>query len=490
MEKKSFLAVDLGASSGRHVLGEFDGTKLEIEEIHRFPNGPIDLAGTLYWDLPGLWRNIKKGLIKADSHAKLTSVGVDTWGVDFGLLGRDDTLLGNPVHYRDSRTDNVPEQSYQTISCQDLFRKTGVQSAQHYTLFQVLAMQWANSPLLEQAKSFLMMPDLFHWLLSGRKSNEYTIASTSEMLDPASKQWSSEIFDKFDLPREIFGEVVMPGTNLGPLRPEFGISTDVVVPGSHDTASAVMAVPTDSPFMAVPDWCYISAGTWALLGLELPEPNLSDAAFSMGFTNEGGVGGTTRLIRNNCGLWLVQECKRVWNSQGKGWTWEDLNAMSADAKPLVSLIDPTSPDFWTPASMPEAICDYCRKTGQPVPESEGAILRAAIESLALMFCIQVAECESITGQPIRTIHMVGGGIQNRQLCQATADASGRPVVAGPTEATAIGSLMTQALAAGLVSSVPEARAVIRASFPPEEYTPSGDPRWAEALERFGSLSTS
>jgi rhamnulokinase len=412
---------------------------------------------------------------------------VDTWGVDFGLLGRGDVLLGNPVHYRDSRTDNVPEQAYETVSCQDLFRMTGAQSAQHCTIFQVLAMKWADSPILEQAESCLMMPDLFHWLLSGRKSNEYTIATTSEMLDPLSKDWSSTIFEKFDLPRKIFGEIVMPGTNLGPLRPELGVAADVVVPGSHDTANAVMAVPTESPFMTVPDWCYISVGTWALLGLELPDPNTSDEAFSLGFTNEGGVGGTTRLIRNNCGLWLVQECKRVWNSQGKDWDWEALNRMLADAEPFVSLIDPASPDFWTPESMPEAIRGYCRKTGQPVPESEGAILRAAIESLALMFCLQLAECEAMTGQPIRTIHMVGGGIQNRQLCQATADACGRTVVAGPTEATAIGSIMTQALAAGLVGSVPEARAVVRASFPPEVYTPSGDPRWAEALERFRSL---
>lgn len=487
MKKKSFLAVDLGASSGRHVLGQFDGTKLEIEEIHRFPNGPINLAGTLYWGLPTLWRNVKKGLLKAGTDTELTSVGVDTWGVDFGMLGRGDTLLGNPVHYRDSRTDNVPEKAFETVSCQDLFRMTGVQSAQHYTLFQILAMKWANSPILEQAESFLMMPDLFHWLLSGRKSNEYTIASTSEMLDPPSKKWSAGVFEKFGLPGTIFNDIVMPGTNLGPLRPELGVSADVVVPGSHDTASAVMAVPTESPFMVVPDWCYISAGTWALLGLELPSPDTSDTAFAMGFTNEGGVGGTTRLIRNNCGLWLVQECKRVWNSQGKDWTWEDLNEKLASAEPLVSLIDPASPDFWTPASMPDAICDYCRKTGQPVPESEGAVLRAAIESLALMFCAQVAECESITGKPIRTIHMVGGGIQNRQLCQATADACGRPVVAGPTEATAIGNLMTQAIAAGIVGSVSEARAIIRASFPPEEYTPSGDPRWVEALERYKSL---
>lgn len=489
MEKNSFLAVDLGASNGRHVLGQFDGTKLEIEEVHRFPNGPVDLAGTLYWDLPSLWQNIKEGLVKASAKSSLTSVAVDTWGVDFGLLGRGDTLLGNPVHYRDSRTDNVVEEAYKTVSSQDLFRRTGLQSAQHNTLFQILAMKWANSPLLEQAESLLMMPDLFHWLLSGRKSNEYTIASTSELRDPIAKNWSDDIFEKFDLPRHIFGETVMPCTNLGPLRSELGISADVVATGSHDTANAVMAVPTDSPFLTVPDWCYISAGTWALLGLELPEPNTSDAAFSMGFNNEGGISGSTRLIRNNCGLWLVQECKRVWSLQGKDWNWEALNRMLTDTEPLVSLIDPASPAFWTPTSMPEAICDYCRKTGQPVPTSEGAILRAAIESLALMFCSQIAECEVITGQPIRTIHMVGGGIQNRQLCQATADACNRPVIAGPTEATAIGSLMAQALAAGLVGSVPEARAVIRASFPPEEYTPSGDPRWAEALQRYQSLTS-
>jgi rhamnulokinase len=492
MAEKAYLAIDIGASSGRHLIGNFDGQKLRLEEVRRFENGPVDLAGRLYWDLPGLWSRVRQGLaaaaVAAGSPDRIVSVGVDTWGVDFGLLGRNDELLGNPYHYRDSRTNGIQERAFEIVPREEIFRHTGLQFMQLNTLYQLLAMKFGNSPLLDAAEALLLMPDLMHWLLTGVKCNEMTEASTTQFYDPVKGGWAAELLQKFDLPTHILGQIAQPGTKLGPLRggliEESRLKAQVVLPGSHDTASAVMAVPAASSPGSRPDWCYISLGTWALMGIESPCPVINDQVLRHNFTNEGGVGNTIRLLKNITGLWLVQECRRAWTYGTRTWSWEDLNRLAAAAEPFVSFINPDAADFMSPENMPRAIGDFCRKTGQAVPIGEGPVLRCALDSLAMMFRRVLGMCEGLAGGPIETIHIVGGGAQNRLLCQAAADATGRRVVAGPVEATAIGNIMIQAVADGAVGSIAEAREVVRRSFEVEEYQPYNRAAWDEAYPRF------
>jgi len=491
MAEKAYLAVDMGASSGRHVVGRFDGKKLQLEELYRFDNGPVDVAGSLHWDLLGLWSHVLIGLRAAGARYgdQISGIGVDTWGVDFGLLGKDDVLLGNPYHYRDSRTNGMLEKAFSIVPREEIFRHSGLQFMQLNTLYQLLAMKLAKSPLLDMAQTMLLMPDLFHWLLTGQKYNEFTDATTSQFYNPVKGGWATELLDKFGLPTEILGPIAQPGTNLGGLRrqlaAEAGLSrANVILPGTHDTASAVMAVPAASHPGAKPDWCYLSLGTWALMGVESPKPVVNDQVLHLNFTNEGGVGNTIRLLKNITGLWLIQECRRTWNQAGRNWQWEDLNQLSAAAPVLRSFINPDAHEFMAPTDMPEAICRFAQQTGQPVPENEGAVLRCALDSLAMKFRQVLRMCEDLGGGRIETIHIVGGGTKNRQLCQAAADACGRRVLAGPVEATATGNLMMQAVAAGDVGSIAEARDVIRHSFAVEEYEPRNTAAWDEAYERF------
>jgi rhamnulokinase len=350
-------------------------------------------------------------------------------------------------------------------------------------------MKLAGSKLLDAAETLLMIPDLFHWLLTGVKCNEMTEASTSQFYNPLKGTWATELLEKFALPAGILGRIEQPGAKLGPLRAnlaaERGLSAaEVVLPGSHDTASAVMAVPAHSHPGRRPDWCYISLGTWALMGVESPQPVVNDQVLQLNFTNEGGVGQTIRLLKNICGLWLVQECRRIWNQSGRQWHWEDLNQLSVGAEPLVSFINPDAADFLAPDNMPEAIRRFCQQTAQPVPEDEGAVLRCALDSIAMKFRQVLSMCEDLAGGRIETIHVVGGGTRNRQLCQAAADACGRRVLAGPVEATATGNLMMQAVAAGDVGSIAEAREVIRRSFAVEQYEPENTAAWDDAYEKF------
>jgi len=491
MAERAYLAIDMGASSGRHLIGRFDGQKLRLQEVYRFENGPVEMAGRLYWDLPGLWSRVRQGLSAArtaEGGAAIVSVGVDTWGVDFGLLGRGDELLGNPYHYRDARTNGMLDRAFAIVPRQEIFRHTGLQFMQLNSLYQLLAMKLGNSPLLDVAESLLFMPDLMHWLLTGVKCNEMTEASTSQFYDPVKCSWAVELLDKLGLPTHILGKIIQPGTTLGPLRgavaAETGLQAKVVLPGSHDTASAVMAVPAQSQPGRRPDWCYISLGTWALMGIESPCPVINDQVLNLNFTNEGGVGNTIRLLKNITGLWLVQECRRVWSQGAQPWHWEDLNRLAAAARPLVSFINPDAADFMAPESMPRAIAEFCGRTGQAVPQDEGAVLRCALDSMAMKFRQVLGYCEELNGEAIKTIHIVGGGTQNRLLCQAAADACGRRVVAGPIEATAIGNIMLQALADGAVGTIAEAREVVRRSFEVEEYEPRNTAAWDEAYERF------
>jgi rhamnulokinase len=494
MAQKAYLAVDMGASSGRAVAGLFDGKRLQLEEVYRFENGAVEADGHLFWDLLGQWSHVRQGLRAAGSKwgDSIASVGVDTWGVDFGLLGRSDELLGNPYHYRDSRTNGMMEKAFGIVSRDQIFRHSGLQFMQFNTLYQLVAMKLAGSPLLDVAESFLMIPDLFHWLMTGVKCNEMTDASTTQFYDPIKGDWATELLDQFSLPTRILGKIAAPGTILGSLRANLAAETGlnaakVVLPGSHDTASAVMAVPAHSHPGARPDWCYISLGTWALMGIESPQPVVNDAVLKLNFTNEGGVGGTTRLLKNITGLWLVQECRRVWNQAGANLDWEALNQLSAAQPSLRSFVNPDASDFLAPGDMPEAIRSFCRKSGQPVPEQKGAVLRCALESIAMKFRHVLGMCEQLAGGRLDTIHIVGGGTKNRQICQFAANACGRRVVAGPVEATATGNVMMQAVAAGDVASIAEARDVIRNSFPVDEYEPQDTAAWDEAYGRFLKL---
>lgn len=494
MAQRVFLAIDIGASSGRHVAGLFDGSYLQLAEVHRFENGPVAAAGRLHWDLLAQWGQVLRGMRAAAATyaSQVVSVGVDTWGVDFGLVGRGDELLGNPVAYRDHRTEGMLERAFATVPRHEIFAHTGLQFMQFNSLYQLLAMQAAGSPLLDAAESLLMMPDLFHWLLTGVKSNEATNATTTQCYDPQARDWAWPLLARFGLPKRIFGPISGPGTSLGRLSRAVAGATNlpdlnVVLPGSHDTASAVVAVPASGAVSQAPAWCYISSGTWSLMGVEIPQPIVSDPCQTLNFTNEGGVGGTIRLLKNIAGLWLVQECRRIWNLKGRNLNWEDLNLLSAAAPPLRSLVNPDDPTLLAPDDMPAAIAAYCRRAGEPVPESEGAIVRTAIESLALKYRQVLEWLERLLSTRIETIHVVGGGTQNRQLCQATADACDRRVVAGPVEATAIGNVVVQAVAAGDIGSIAQAREIIRHSFAVEEYEPTAAGPWAAAYQRFVKL---
>jgi rhamnulokinase len=488
MARTIALAVDLGASGGRVVSGAFDGRLLELEEIHRFENGPVAMGGQLIWDLPRLWQEVVAGLRAAAARhgGGVASVGVDTWGVDFSFLAADDTLLANPVCYRDPRTRGLLAAAEEIVPREEIFAATGLQFMEINSLYQLLALR--RSPVLQAADRLLMIPDLFHWLLSGQRSNERTNATTSQCFDPRANDWAFAMLERFGLPRRIFGPVIEPGTDLGSLRPEVAAETGlqaarVLVPGTHDTASAVVAVPAAEPPSSRPDWCYVSLGTWALVGAELDRPLVTPECRALNFTNEGGVGGTTRLLKNVCGLWLVQQCRAAWRRQGKEWTWDQLTALAAEAKPLVTLVDPDDPALVAPADMPEAIRSLARAAGEPVPESTAAVVRAALESVAAAIRRRIGELDALLGRRIGRVHVVGGGVKNRLLCQMIADATGRPVVAGPVEATAIGNLLVQLTARAGVVDLRAMREIVRQSFEPETFEPRAAAAWEARLGR-------
>jgi rhamnulokinase len=489
-----FLAVDLGASSGRVVAGLFDGERLALEEVYRFDNAGVPAAGSMYWPLMSQWQHVLRGLKAAAKiyGQHVVSVGVDTWGVDFGLLGRNDVLLGVPHHYRDRRTADILDKAFSVVPREEIFEETGLQFMEFNTLYQLLAMKLAGSPLLDVAESFLMIPDLFHWLLTGVKSNEFTNSTTTQMLNPRTRAWASELVGRFGLPAQILGPISEPGTRLGPLQPSVASETnlagvEVILPGTHDTASAVAAVPAVSQQGQRPDWCYISSGTWSLMGVETPQPVINRRCYDLNFTNEGGIGGTTRLLKNIAGLWLVQECRRIWKETGRDYAWEELSRRASDREPLVSLINPDDPSFVAPADMPAAIADFCTKTGQTVPATDGAIIRCALESLALRYRMVLGHLEELIGGRLETIHIVGGGAQNRLLCQMAADATGRRVIAGPVEATAIGNLVVQAIARGSLTTIAQARELIAASFDLQDYRAKPTADWDAAYAKFQQL---
>ena len=490
-----YLALDLGAESGRGVIGRFDGERLALEEVHRFPNNPVRMLDTLHWDLPFLFGEIKAALRKAGTMSPgLDGVGVDAWGVDFGLVGRGDTLLGNPVHYRDARTEGALEEALRLVPRERIYEITGLQFLPINTVYQLLALARARSPLLDAAETLLMIPDLIGWLLTGRRAGERTDASTTQLLDPRSGTWSDELCRGLGLPRQILPELIDPGTELGPLRrsvaEEVGIAAArVLAPATHDTASAVAAVPAvqgGNP-AGPPDWCYLSSGTWSLLGVEVPRPIINEATFRDNFTNEGGVAGTTRLLKNIMGLWLVQECRRTWARAGREYSYDELIARAQAAPAFAALVEPDDPSFLPPGDMPARLAAYCTRTGQRPPADEGAFVRCTLESLALKYRWTVGRLEAILGTTIRAIHVVGGGARNALLCQFTADACGVPVHAGPVEATAAGNVLLQAMALGRIGTLADARAIVARSFPVTTYEPRDTAAWQDAAGRFGAL---
>ena len=489
-ETKNYIAVDLGASNGRVLLGKWDGERFELEELHRFENGPVNVLGHLYWDVFRLWSDIKTGLARYASRFSEppAGVGVNTWGVDYALLDAKGNLLGNPFNYRDSRTDGMMDAVFEKVSKKEVFDRTGIQFMQLNTIFQLYSMVKENHPHLEYAETLLMMPDLFHYWLSGIKAVEYTDASTSQLFDARERRWSTEILSKLGIPEKIFSATVQPGTVLGELRPEVvfdaGLkgTAPVIAPAGHDTGSAVAAIPGLDVKSA-----YLSSGTWSLMGLEIPDPVINDQVREFNITNEGGVSGTIRFLKNIGGLWLVQESRRQWQRDGKDYNWEQLLRLAEKAEPFKNLVDPDAADFMCPSDMPAAIRAYCRSTNQPEPADEGAVIRCCLESLALRYRAVLEMLETLTGRDIETIRIVGGGSQNTLLNQFTSDACKLPVVTGPVEATALGNIMIQAIATGQIESLEAGRRAIAASVEQSHYTPGDAARWDDAYERFKKI---
>ncbi len=488
-KKLNLLAFDFGASNGRAVLGKFDGCVVELTEVHRFPNDPVELVGSFHWDILRLFHEIKQGLVKCSKyHTKdVHGIGIDTWGVDFGLLDGDGKLLGNPYHYRDNRTEGMMEVAFGRIAKRDIYDMTGIQFMRLNSLFQLLSMVEDSSVLLEKADTLLFMPDLLSYFLTGEKSTEFTIATTSQLYNPIKGGWEYGIMDPLGIPKEIFTSIIQPGTVKGSIlssvSKETGIhNAPVIAVASHDTASAVAAVPADRE-----NFVYISSGTWSLMGIETTRPVINDMTYKWNYTNEGGVCGTYRLLKNIMGLWIIQECKRTWDKQGEVEDYGRLTQRVHEANPFKCFIDPDYDEFTGPGNMPNKIAEYCAKTGQAQPQTKGEIVRCVLESLALKYRWAVERLEKIAGISVPAIHIVGGGVQNKVLCQFTANATGRPVIAGPIEATAIGNILVQAMALGEVKDLVEIREIVRNSFPTDEYMPQDVDQWDEAYTRFNRL---
>ncbi len=485
------LAFDFGASSGRAMLFTFDGEKLSIEEMHRFSNDPVMIGKHFHWDVLRLFFEIKQGINKTvlAGHKDIQAIGIDTWGVDFGLFDKNGKLLGNPYHYRDTRTDGMIEYADDKIGKKYIFERTGIQFNFFNTLFQFMSMVKDNDPLLSIADKMLFMPDIFNYLLTGVMKNEYSIASTSQLLEVHSKTWDKELMKKAGIPENIFGEIVMPGEVVGMLSDdiceELGCpKIPVIAVGSHDTASAVASVPVTEDYK----YAYISTGTWALMGSELDAPNVNDTTYAYDFTNEGGVCGKIRFLKNIMGLWIIQESRRQWKREGKEFSFDDLEQAAWAAEPFKCFIDPDYVDFATPGNMPKKIRDFCERTGQYVPKTEGEIIRCAAQSLAMKFRMVTEAMEDITGEPLVAVHMVGGGIKDTMVCRFTASATGKKVIAGPVEATSTGNAAVQLMALGKVRDLTEARQIVKNSFPVKTYEPEDADAWNKAYEDFKKIA--
>jgi rhamnulokinase len=472
-----YLAFDLGAESGRAIVGTVAAGRVSVQEVHRFPNRQVSAAGHLHWDVPYLFGELKEGLARAirGGYEDLTSLGVDTWGVDFALVGSDGVLRGLPFAYRDRRTDGVMPRVFAKMSREEIFARTGIQCMQINSLYQLYAAHAGDRDAFDGSVRLLFMADLFNFLLSGVTCSEYTLASTSQLLNAARREWDPELFARLALPAGIMAPIVRPGAIIGPVSPgvlrEVGATgpLNVVAVGCHDTASAVAAVPARGD-----DWAFLSSGTWSVIGMELDAPLLTADALANGFGNEGCVGGRIRFLRNVMGMWLLQQLRGQWQAEGKAYDHDDVSRLAEDAGKAEAIIDPEDMSFLHPPDMAGAIRAHCETTGQRAPRTDGEIVRCVLESLALKYGEVLATLGRVTGRSIRRLHIVGGGSRNRLLNQMTSDVCGVPVVAGPAEATALGNIMVQAMADGAVASVAEGRAIIRRSFPASEFSPRGE----------------
>lgn len=485
----SILAYDLGASSGRALLGRLKDRKIEVEELHRFGNDPVAVGDRLQWDILRLYHDIKQGLLKA-KHAGETpaSLAIDSWAVDFGLIGRNGELLGNPYHYRDHHTDGVMERTMERLTPGRIFSRSGIQFLPFNTIYQLAALREANSPLLEQAEHFLMIPDLLRYFLTGEKHNEFSNATTTQLYNPLKGDWDEDLLADIGVSRSLFGNIVQPGARVGSLRAslteELGIgSIPVFAVAEHDTGSAVAAVPALDR-----DFAYLSCGTWSLMGTEVDRPVMGELAQELNFTNEGGVGGTFRLLKNIMGLWILQESRRTWEKAGLNYSFPELVALAEQAPAFRAFIDPDDAMFLHAGDMPTRIAQYCADTGQRAPQGAGEIVRCILESLALKYRYVLELTERLSGKSFNGLHMVGGGIQNVLLCQWSANAIGKPVWAGPVEGSALGNMVVQWIALGELSDIWEARRVIRESFPVTAYEPQDGERWEDAYGKFRAIA--
>ena len=489
MEPISYIACDLGAESGRVMIGTLSGGRLRLEEIHRFPSASVRVLGSLRWDVLRIFEELKAGLRKAGERGTVfSSLSVDSWGVDYVLFNKAHPVLSAPFHYRDSRTDHTYDTVRAHAGEELIFEETGIQFMSINTLYQLAADTRDSRAVLEAADAFLNIGDYFNYLFSGVARNDETNASTTQLFNPRTREWSEKLIARCELPGRIFPPLVRPGTVLGPLLAEVAEQTKlsevkVVATCSHDTGAAVAAVPAQEN----DEWAFLSSGTWSLIGAELPHPLINEEVRRANFTNEAGFGGTTRFLKNIIGLWILQECRRAWAAEGREIDYAKLTAEAAAAEPLRSLVNPNDARFWKPGDMPRKVASFCEETHQPVPETQGEYARAILESLALSYRQNIQTLESLTGRAIRKLHVVGGGSQSVLLNQFTANATGRETVAGPVEATAIGNVLVQAIALGHLGSLAALRAVVRESFPLQSFLPADPARWNAAFERFSSF---
>lgn len=483
MEKR-VLAFDFGASSGRAIIGIFDGETIRLEEVHRFENTPVQMCGTLYWDLPRLFHEIKQGLVKAAQSGGFDSLAVDTWGVDFGLIGKDGHLLELPVNYRDSRTAGMLDKAFELIDKERFYKITGNQFMEINTAFQLLSLKLQRPEMLKNADALLLMPDLFGYLLTGKKHAELSIASTTQMMNAVNRSWSETVLDALGIPKNILPEICMPATELGELSEEICRELDipsakVISVCGHDTQCAAAAAPTEEK-----DFIFISCGTWSLFGTETDEPVINEKSAALNITNETGYGGKTTFLKNIIGLWLIQESRRQFRREGKEYSFADLEKLALECEPFKCFIDPDAPEFVPVGNIPERVREYCRRTNQPVPESVGEVMRCIYESLALKYRLTFDEIRECTGKEYRKIHLVGGGTKDGMLCRMTAAACNCDVVAGPIEATAYGNIAMQLIVVGAIPDIKTARQIIAKSDNVKLYSPENTEEWERAYKKY------
>ena len=481
---KRVLAFDFGASSGRAIIGCFDGNKITLEEVHRFSNDPVSVGGTVYWDVLRLFYEIKQGIVKAKIAGGFDSIGIDTWGVDFGLIDSEGKLMENPVHYRDTRTAGLVEESFKTMPKEKLYGITGIQFMELNTLFQLISLKKYRPWMLERADKMLFMPDLFAYMLTGKMCAEYSIATTSQLIDLETKSWSEEILDAFGIKKSLFAPLVKPGTVLGELSKEIceecGVDpVPVISVCGHDTQSAITSVPCEDG-----NFAFLSSGTWSLFGTELDKPIVNETSMNINITNEGGFNDSTGFLKNIIGLWLIQESRRQWKREGEEYSYADLEKLALAAEPFKCFIDPDAPEFVPHGNIPERVREFCRRTGQYVPQTVGEVMRCIYESLAMKYRLTFEKLRECTKRDYPVIHVIGGGTKDGLLCQMTANSCDRTVKAGPIEATVMGNVAVQLMSDGSVENIGQARKIIADSSELKIFEPKDTGDWAKAYEDF------